>query len=294
MNACNHHKNNMLRYIDHELTGRELEELSAHLRSCADCRAQLGEEQALSRLLRQSRPLYSSPAELRGRVSLLLNQSPVRNRPAGSLHARVEQSLRQLRVEALRWIPRWRVLAAAILTITICLVLVPHVTREVRAASYVETAVSTHQSYLGGDLPLGIRSDSPTVVTAWLAGKLPFDLRLPTSQIDAGTPAYRLTGAGLVSYKGCQAAVITYEGSHNGKISLLVASSKYAVVAGGDEVNSAGLTFHYRSQTGFKVITWSNHGLSYALVSAISGSARESCMVCHENMPDKKNFKSLP
>lgn len=294
MNPCNRHKNNILRYVDNELSDGDLEDLSAHLRICGDCRAQLEEDQALSRLLRQSRPLYSCPAELRARVSALLTQGSAPDTVARQLHRRIGQALRQFRPEALRWLPRWTVLAPTILTITVCLMLAPHVTREVRAASYVDAAVSTHRSYLGGDLTLGIHSDSPKTVTAWLAGRLPFAFQLPTSQADPDSPPYRLTGAGLVNYKGCQAAVVTYEGTRNGKISLLVASTKHAVVAGGDVVDSAGLTFHYRSQAGFKVITWSNHGLSYALVSTISGSARESCLVCHQSMADKDSFKSRP
>jgi anti-sigma factor (TIGR02949 family) len=292
MKPCDNHKNNIQRYLDNELSDGESENLFAHLSSCADCRAQLEEEQALSRVLRQSRPLYTSPAELRARVSNLLIRGSEPNTAAQRLHQRVEQVLRHFRFEVLRWVPRWRVLAPAMLTIAICLMLASHVTRGVRAASYVDAAVSTHRSYLGGDLALGIHSDSPKMVTTWLADRLPFAFQLPNSQADPDSPAYRLTGAGLVSYKGCQAAVVTYEGARNGKISLLVASDKYAVVAGGDEVHSAGLTFHYRSQAGFKVITWSNHGLSYALVSGISGSARESCLVCHQSMPDKDSFRS--
>ncbi len=293
MNPCNRHKNNILRYVDNEPSDGELEDLSAHLRICADCRAQLVEEQALSQFLRQSRPLYSAPVELRARVSAL-TQGSGPNMAAWQLHRRIGQPLRQIRPEAFRWVTRWTVLAPAMLTIAICLMLAPRVTREVRAASYVDAAVSTHRSYLGGDLTLGIHSDSPKTVTAWLADRLPFAFQLPTSQVDPESPAYRLKGAGLVSYKGCQAAVVTYEGARNGKISLLIASSKHAVVAGGGEVNSAGLTFHYRSHAGFKVITWSNHGLSYALVSAISASARESCLVCHQSMADKDSFKSKP
>jgi hypothetical protein len=41
-------------------------------------------------------------------------------------------------------------------------------------------------------------------------------------------------------------------------------------VAGGDEVHFGDLTFHYRTDDGFKVITWSNHDLLYALVSSVS------------------------
>jgi hypothetical protein len=96
-----------------------------------------------------------------------------------------------------------------------------------------------------------------------------------------------------VNYRGNPVALVTYD-RENEKISLLAASSNSAQVAGGDEVRFGELTFHYRTDGGFKVITWSNHGLSYALVSSVSGSARESCMVCHQNMADHHTFKPRP
>ena len=116
-----------------------------------------------------------------------------------------------------------------------------------------------------------------------------FQFRLPQST--PGIPAYQLSGASLVSYQGSPAALVIYE-KQKERISLLVASSQSAVVAGGEEVRSGALMFHYRTDQGFKVVTWSNHGLSYALVSSVSGSARESCMVCHQSMADHQNFRS--
>jgi anti-sigma factor RsiW len=107
-------------------------------------------------------------------------------------------------------------------------------------------------------------------------------------------PFYRLIGASLVAYQGSPAALVVYEAQGEEKISLLVTSNKSAVVAGGDEIQFGTLTFHYWSKAGFKIITWSNHGLSYALVSAISGSARGSCLVCHQNMPDRGGFTTGP
>jgi hypothetical protein len=68
-------------------------------------------------------------------------------------------------------------------------------------------------------------------------------------------------------------------------VSLLVAADSTAVVAGGDEVRDGRLLFHYRNETGFNVITWNNHGLAYALVSSVSGPARQSCLVCHGSLP---------
>lgn len=131
-------------------------------------------------------------------------------------------------------------------------------------------------------------------MTAWFANKVPFHFRLPDPQsAPNGTPSYRLTGASVVTYRGNPVALATYE-KENEKISLLAAPNNSAPVAGGDEVRFGGLTFHYRTDEGFKVITWRNHGLSYALVSSVSGSARESCLVCHQNMADHRNFRQHP
>jgi hypothetical protein len=93
-----------------------------------------------------------------------------------------------------------------------------------------------------------------------------------------------------VSYKGSPAALVAYE-TPTEKISLLVASNKSAVIAGGEEVRSGALTFHYRSGANSEVITWANHGLAYALVSPLTGSPQHSCLVCHQNMPDENLFE---
>jgi len=184
------------------------------------------------------------------------------------------------------------VLVPAALAIALSLAIVPNIERRVQAASFVETAVATHVSYLNGDLHPGLESSSAEQVTAWFEGKVPFDFRLPRGE-SASDPAYRLTGATLVNYRGGPAALVTYA-KQNDKISLLVNSSKAAIVAGGDEIAFGNLTFHYHNHSGFRVITWANHGLSYALVSSVSGPARASCLVCHQNMADSSNFKTHP
>ena len=66
-------------------------------------------------------------------------------------------------------LPRWRVLAPAFLAIAFCLVFVPNVVRNVRAASYVEAAVAEHRSHLDNRLPIALHSDSPALVTTWFA-----------------------------------------------------------------------------------------------------------------------------
>lgn len=281
----------ILRYLDNDLRGQELDEFRSHLKTCADCRENLEAELALSHLLHRSRPLYSAPAALRSRVSAVLQQAESEPVRVGVYQGALQRLQRDL-VDPVRRVLSIRVLALVVLLLGFLFTFVPNVMRQVRAASYVETAVATHRSFLDGNRSPEFRSSSPELVTGWFADKVRFPFRLPQS-IPNSTPTYRLTGAGLVNYRGNKAALVTYE-KEGGKISLLVASSKVAPVAGGDEVRFGDLTFHYRTDNGFKVITWSTHGLSYALVSNVSGSARESCLVCHQNMADRHNFNPGP
>jgi anti-sigma factor RsiW len=171
---------------------------------------------------------------------------------------------------------------------------VPNIEQNVRAASYVETALTNHNRYLHGELSPGIRTKSPEAVTAWFADKVPFQFRLPSSEAALqANSTYELTGASLVQYRGIPAAMVYYE-APSGTISLLVESSKEAVVAGGDVSHYGALIFHYRNEGRFKVITWSAHNLSYALVSSIASSAQEPCMVCHRSMADHGQFRRQP
>jgi anti-sigma factor RsiW len=293
MNSCGDATIKILQYLKNELSGPEREALHVHLSVCESCQARMEDEQSLSRLLQESRPLYQAPAELRSRVSAAILQHSSRPAPSRFSQSTFHTVLWQFLAFRPRF-PSWKILLTTALAISLCFMFIPGAMKRVRAASYVQTAVATHRSYLDGNLALEIQSESPETVTAWFVGKAPFQFQLPASQaVLDSKQAYKITGARLVKFKSSEAALVTYE-TQKEKISLLVASSRYAVVAGGDEVQFGDLIFHYLSEGQFKVITWSNHGLSYALVSSISGSARQSCMVCHQNLADRDGFRPHP
>lgn len=292
MSACDEYRIRILHYLDNSLQGEELADFRAHLEYCSNCRESVETERSLSQLLRRSRPLYSAPATLRARVAITVEQHPARaNR---SFWERVSQTFGSGWADQGRRVARLRLLAASLAVTAMILAFVPNAVRQVRAADYVETAVATHRSYLDGHLRLELHSDSPEQVTAWFSGKVPFPFRLPRAQAtpDSGT-AYGLIGASVVKYRGKPAALVTYQ-KQNEKISLMVASADSAVVSGGEEVRSGKLTFHYHTAEGFNVVTWATHDQSYALVSSVSGPARESCMVCHQSMADHHTVKPGP
>ena len=279
-------------YLDGELSGADIEVFEAHLKVCEACLTQLEALEGLSRLLHRSRPLYSAPDALRDRILRTTEPSPSSAAyPPPRLQRRILKLLARPLQSAGSGVPRWPVLVAAILLVAALLPL-PGILRQASAHSYVEAAVAAHRNSLNGSLPLEIKSESPSVVTAWFAGKVPFTFRLPSVADEPGhEQVCRLTGGRLVNYKNGYAALVSYQMQQQ-TVSLLVASSKSAVASGGEEVPSGGIVFHYSKQAGFAVITWSTHGLTYALVSSLPGSGRQSCLVCHQNMADGNHFSA--
>jgi anti-sigma factor RsiW len=289
MDDCGDYTVDLMLYLDNEFHGERLVQFLAHLRTCVECRASLDEQLALSACLRQVRPLYSAPAELRAWVTAGVATAEPQT-AADRIYQGVARTFKIALSNA--WIPRWKVLVPSVLGMMLCFLLISSQAREVRASEYVSAAVSAHRDYLSGRLPLQIRTDSPAAVSGWLAGKVSFPLQVPDSRGQSdGKPTYRLVGASVVGYKGSQAGLVTYEVSKRDSISLLVASGRYAEVGGGVEVRSGDLVFHHRVDQGFQVITWSNHGLAYALVSRAGGSAYGSCLICHQSMPDRDTFQ---
>lgn len=267
-----------------ELSGPDLEEFLAHLTGCETCRAEFEAEERLSSLLQRSRPLYTAPDALRARIM----------QAAESLHAPVSLRKRLMSVFSRprnsaprRPSNRPALVAAAILVATAGSLVVPGIVRQSSANSYIEAAIAAHRGLVDGSLPLEVQSGSPSEVTAWFAGRVPFNFRLPSShEQPEADQVYRLIGGRLVNYKGGYVALVAYQMQQQ-KISLLVSSSSSAVAAGGEEIRSSGILFHYSREENLNVITWSNHGLTYALVSSLPGSGQQSCLVCHQNLADR-------
>jgi mycothiol system anti-sigma-R factor len=276
MKGCDAYGESIQFYLDNELSNEDQEDFRLHSEGCEACRTELAAEQELSGLLRQTRPLYSAPDSLRERV-IRAAAGPIPSVPSNTF------ALARRKFQ-------WPAAIAATILVVVGLLAGRNILLQSRADVYIETAIAAHRGSLSGSLPLEVQSDSPSVVTAWFADKVPFTFRLPTPQETMGhEKPYRLTGGRLVNYKGAHAALVAYQ-MHQQKISLLVASSKSAVVGGGEEVPSGGIVFHYRKQANFNIITWSNHGLTYALVSSLPGTGRPSCLVCHQDMTDGGHF----
>ncbi len=265
-------------YLDEELQGEERRQFEAHVAECAECWARLEHEQRLMALLAHARPLYDVPESVRRHIEQL------GARPFWT------------RVRVFKWTLG---LAAVILTALVIRVVVHDAVRRSAAdradhrSEFALLAADTHQRWVRGQLPLEIRSQSPEEISAWFADKVPFNLKLPSFRELPGQPKpYQLEGARLVGFKNDYAAYITYR-MRNRPISLLVTSETVARPSGGEEIRSQGLVFHFEEINGWKILTWSDRGLTYALVSDFEERGQASCIVCHPSASEQRKLEDL-
>jgi anti-sigma factor RsiW len=188
-----------------------------------------------------------------------------------------------------RWqVTRWLVPAAALMAIVGWLVTMPRSSKTpLSGPKFAEFAVNTHRQHAQGRLPLDVRSDSQQTLNEWFKAKSQFPLALPASPAVPGEERpYRLEGARLVQVGGKTAAYVAYQ-MQTGPASLMVTPDSVAVASGGIEVDYDKVSFHYSMVEGYRVVTWSLHGRTYALVSQEGNSTQRSCMVCHSAMRDR-------
>ena len=163
----------------------------------------------------------------------------------------------------------------------------------VSAAGFAELAAHAHRQHAEGKLALDVNSDSQAALNHWFHEKLPFALALPVSLETAGEHRpNRLEGARLLQISGKSAAYVAYQ-TQNEPVSLMIVPDSVARASGGVEVDFSKVSFHYRMVEGFRVVTWSLHGLTYALVSHEGPKTQQSCMVCHSAMKDR-DLSSTP
>ena len=298
MNTCEEVRSRMSFYLDDELRGAERSRLDTHLTNCTTCRSLFESERAFLRSVRGAAPLQTASSELKARVEDVILQSSTVPTAPEELRNRVQRFIREPYSSKRRFgFSFATVLAACLLVVAVSTVLFVRQRDRglpIRAASeFALMAADTHQRHLNKKLPLEVVTDAPEVISSWFAGKLPFAVKLPNYQESSGQEKlYQLEGARLVGYKNDYAAYVAYQ-MRTRPISLVITSDAVAQPAGGEEILAKGIRFHYDSIQGYKVITWSDRGLTYALVSDLDERGQQSCVVCHQGTKDRDVIESL-
>ena len=271
---CDDIRGRLTLYLDNELQGTERATVEAHLSECESCAAIFARELSFLKTVREGGQLYAAPPELRAKVQEIL--TPRRSSRFN-----------------------WMMAAAAVLLVLLLPVAVWRIVKKTNqpergpACSFALMAAETHLRHMRGQLPLEVESQNPQQISSWFVNKVNFSVKLPNYQESSGQEKlYMLEGARLVAFQNEYAAYVAYQ-MKDRPISLVITSASGVEPTGGEVIQAGALQFHYNAIDGLKVLTWTDRGLTYALVSDLEERGQKSCIVCHEGAKDQDFIEPL-
>jgi anti-sigma factor RsiW len=256
-------------YVDGELASEEILEFEKHLVECEACLAEYYEVRQAVDTIRGAHPLYDIPASSLERVKGLVDS-----------HRRTRRLQRSA--------------AAVAAAVVVCFVVVWLLSgRSAGNPEFVVFAAETHLRYAREAMPLDIVSPEPTVISQWLGARLPFHLELPDYPVEPSQKRYHLVGARLLQFANDDVGYLAYEMGPR-PISLLMASSTATRPGGGEVYRSGTLAFHFAYEKGLRLISWTDAGINYCLVSELNARGADSCVICHGTAEERHRLEGLP
>lgn len=250
-------------YLDGELDGDDLKQFKQHINECSEC----------VKLLKQQRDFIDSIRALRDEIDTEL----------GGFKQNLIKQIENFKPEKkARYVPLVLVVLAFILIVSVLSLLYFNSSR----IDLTKIAIENHIRQIQGQLPLEIKTSSETEISSWFYGKLKFNFRLPRYPDPSNQP-YKIKGARLVALNNDYAALVSYE-MDNHPMTLLVAPSKTAIPHGKRKVKFKEINFYLDSENGYNILSWTDKGLTYALVFDFENfDWKRPCVVCHSGGAEK-------
>jgi anti-sigma factor RsiW len=251
--TCDAVRSHLAAHVDGEATPLSPEAIVGHLAACEGCAAIVAELGAYRAAMARCYGTAPAPPAL-----------------AGALRRRVRRG------RSGRW---WMagVAAAALFLAAGGASLLLAISPSERFHTLADATVLHHDAFAAARAPLDLVTSDPARLVAWFTGRVPFSIQFPA--LDG--PDLRLAGGRLIDVAGELAAYVAYR-KGDAIVSLGVASAKTGTPPQGAESEAFRSHRFYLSQKrGHNVITWTDRGLAYTLVSDLPAQGRSSCVVCH-------------
>jgi hypothetical protein len=153
-------------------------------------------------------------------------------------------------------------------------------------------ARALHAGLASGAARLQIETDSVPQVRRWLRERTGLSASLAASRPAAERERYLLRGAAAVPADGFTAAAISYSvDSH--PVTLLTARAKEVPASPPWGLFGKKVRYRLDPRTGTKVLTWTNSGQAYALVSDLPQLGQQACLVCHTDPARRQVIQTL-
>ena len=274
MSSCTDIRPKIQLILDGELTAEEREDVMQHIAMCEGCEQELQEAEDFSCRIRASRPNLNAPDSLRQLIFEKIVASEYNRTP--------------WQVSGPQLVPNrdfsrsWYVGAVAALILLVIGGTFVAMQRRDRPSEMLRAAVLEHRELQRNQVSLDVVTDSPENILEWFGKRVSFPIRMADAGIASNDRAkYKLVGGRLVNLEGEQAALLSFRLAGE-MVSLLIASDRFDIDAGGNVVRSAGIDLHSRDEESMRVVSWKNRGLSYVLVFGNSKGRVNACGRCHE------------
>jgi anti-sigma factor RsiW len=230
--ACETWRASLDPYLDGELAGAKAADLTAHLRTCPSCTAEVLERVQVKRLVHSAGKRYTPGAEFRNKI--------IHTFESGSRGA-------ISRKWGLVLVPGLLLLITAFLSSS-------HFSRQRAAQQEVFSELADlHVSTLASSTPVDVVSSDRHTVKPWFQGKIPFTFNLPEL---AGTEFSLLGGRVFYLHQTSGAHLIYQLRKH--EISVFILPDHAAGLNNLTEGTVRAISFN--------ADTWTQHGLRYFIV----------------------------
>lgn len=160
------------------------------------------------------------------------------------------------------------------------------------AAEFEELARALHSGLVSGNARLQIETDSVPQVRSWLRERTGLSASLAANRPAAERERYLLRGAAAVPANGFTAAAISYSVDSR-PVTLLTARAKEVPASPHWGLFGKKVRYRLDPRTGTKVLTWTNSGQAYALVSDLPQLGQQACLVCHTDSARRRAIETL-
>jgi anti-sigma factor RsiW len=247
---CSECQSRVVSYVDAELPLPEMENLRAHLATCAACAAATLALMESKAAVRRAGIRYAAPSQLRAKVLDLARSetelAPDAIRNQGTVRG---ASFSQL------W-PRWALATAALLVLAAGLFIA--VSRQQSAKTVAELA-DLHVTTLASANPVEVVSTDRHTVKPWFQGRIPFTFNLPELQ---GTPFTLLGGRVAYFHQEPGAHLVFAYQRHFISVFIFRDTSQLSMPA----------SFSADKTSSFTLRTWTKEGLRYVVIGDANAS----------------------